>query len=178
MILRTILAFALAMVLFLSCGRENPVSHQEQGEYVFLIEWGTEGFGDGQFQIPEDLALDSLGNVYVVDGETHCAQKFTSDGTFLAKWGTLGDGDGQFYEPESIAVDDLGNVYVADSENHRVQKFTSEGVFLNKWGTRGHGNGEFSYPRGIAADRKGNVYVIDISGRIQKFEFRPTDVLK
>lgn len=69
-------------------------------------------------------------------------------------------------------------MYVADSDNHRVQKFTSEGVFLNKWGTRGHGNGEFSYPRGVAADRKGNVYVIDISGRIQKFGFRHTDIFK
>ncbi len=47
--------------------------------------WGTEGSGDGQFQTPEDLAVDSLGNVYVVDGEVHRVQKFTSDGAFLAK---------------------------------------------------------------------------------------------
>lgn len=83
--LRTILVFTLALALFLCCDREDPVSRQEQEEYVFIMGWGTEGSGDGQFQTPEDLAVDSLGNVYVVDGEVHRVQKFTSDGAFLAK---------------------------------------------------------------------------------------------
>ena len=33
----------------------------------FITKWGTEGIGDGQFDEPTGIALDSSGNVYVVD---------------------------------------------------------------------------------------------------------------
>jgi len=33
----------------------------------FITSWGSEGTGDGQFLRPEDVAIDSSDNVYVVD---------------------------------------------------------------------------------------------------------------
>ena len=33
----------------------------------FVTKWGTEGTGDGQFEEPTGIAIDSSGNVYVVD---------------------------------------------------------------------------------------------------------------
>jgi DNA-binding beta-propeller fold protein YncE len=54
--------------------------------YVFVIKWGQEGSGDGQFINPFGVATDSSGNVYVADTYNHRIQKFSSNGVFLTKW--------------------------------------------------------------------------------------------
>lgn len=33
----------------------------------FITKWGSKGNGDGQFTSPAGIAIDSSGNVYVVD---------------------------------------------------------------------------------------------------------------
>ena len=137
---------------------------------VFLDKWGTSGTGDEQFMQPMDMAVDSDGNIYVVDGINNRVQKFNSDYEYLLRWGTAGAGDGQFNQPMSIAVDSTGDVYVLDCCNHRVQKFNSTGAYITKWGSNGSGNDQFNYPDGIAVDSSDNVYVSDTgNNRIQKF---------
>ena len=138
---------------------------------VFVLEWGTVGSGDGEFQSPAGVATDAAGNVFVSDGANHRIQKFDADGNFLTKWGALGSGEGQLSSPSGIAVGGDGSVYVAEGGNHRVQKFDADGNFLTKWGTSGVGDGQFNFPTGIATDGDGNVYVSEIGGhRIQKFD--------
>jgi DNA-binding beta-propeller fold protein YncE len=88
-----------------------------------LLEWGTTGSGDGQFNNPMGIAVDSEGSVYVTEPYANRVQKFTSNGTFVTKWGTEGSGDGQFNNPRGLTVDSAGTVYVVDSFNHRVQMF-------------------------------------------------------
>jgi len=137
---------------------------------TFTTKWGIYGSGDGEFYGPRAIAVDSSGNVYVVDQYNHRIQKFTSNGVFITKWGIYGTGDGEFLYPAGIAVDSSDNVYIADGGNHRIQKFTSDGVFIRKWGSEGSGDGEFWYPFGIAVDSPDNVYVADgWNHRIQKF---------
>jgi len=136
---------------------------------TFLLKWGSSGSGDGQFQSPRGVAVDSSANVYVAD-TNHRMQKFDSSGNFLLKWGSYGTGDGQFNRPGGVAVDSSGNVYVVDTYNHRMQKFDSSGNFLLKWGSQGTGDGQFQSPKGVAVDSSGNVYVADTNNsRIQKF---------
>ena len=43
----------------------------------YLVQWGNNGSGNGQFALPEDVAFDSLGNIYVEDKNNHLVQKFT-----------------------------------------------------------------------------------------------------
>ena len=63
---------------------------------TFLTKWGSKGTGDGQFQGPEGIDVDTSSNVYVADTKNARVQKFDSNGTFLTKWGTFGTEDGQF----------------------------------------------------------------------------------
>jgi len=136
----------------------------------FIAKWESSGSGDGQFDGPESIAVDTSGYVYVADQSNNRIQKFTSNGQFVTKWGSEGKEDGQFTQPFGLAVDSSDNVYVADSENHRIQKFTSSGQFIAKWGSEGSGDGQFDEPHGIAIDGSGNVYVGDpYMHRIQKF---------
>ena len=67
--------------------------------YSFVGKIGSDILAEGRFRLPGAVALDSSGNIYVVDTWNHRIQKFDSSGTFLAKWGSYGTGDGQFYRP-------------------------------------------------------------------------------
>src|SRR5713226_3775049 len=118
---RGIFAFALIPLALLTVGSSRvseaggwprkvaPVSGAAPS---FVTKWGSFGSGDGQFNLPDGLGVDSSGNVYVADAGNSRIQKFTSGGAFITKWGGLGSGDGQFNIPEGVAVDSSGNVYV------------------------------------------------------------------
>jgi hypothetical protein len=138
--------------------------------FNFLLKWGSQGTGDGQFKRPNGVAVDGSNNIYVVETNNYRIQKFTSNGTFVTKWGSYGSGDNQFRAPFGVAVDSAGNVYVADWSNDRVSKFTSSGTFVTKWGSSGTGDGQFSQPSAVAVDSAGNVYVTEYgNNRVQKF---------
>ena len=157
---------------------------------------GVSGSGPGQFANPDDLAVDSSGNVYVPDGSNNRVQKFTATGQYLTEFGTLGTGAGQLTNPNAVAVDSAGNVYVADRSNHRVMQFNSAGGFVRGWGwsvddaanafqvcttssaceigtavNSATNNGGFSAPQAIAVDAAGVVYVSEFFGdqRVQRF---------
>ncbi|WP_284645292.1 immunoglobulin domain-containing protein [Paenibacillus silviterrae] len=145
-------------------------------------EWkkvdGGSGYGLGEFNSPNGVAVDSGGNVYVAD-EFHRIQKLTVVSNTWIQWGvigpTFGFSTGEFNFPRGVAVDSGGNVYVADTSNHRIQKLTLSTNTWSEWkkvgGGTGLGLGEFSSPYGVAVDSSGNVYVADSgNNRIQKLD--------
>lgn len=148
-----------------------------------LQMWGSEGSGDGQFlndvlvlnEYEGHLAVDTQGNVYVLDPKNFRIQKFDSNGNYLTQWGTEGDGNGQFRQPFDITVDRENNIYVADVIKSTVQKFDKTGKFLLHWGKEGYNDGEFSTHGdlklfSVAVVPDGNVLVTDATGRLQKFD--------
>ncbi len=70
----------------------------------FILQWGSNGAGDGQFSGPHGIEVDTEGNVYVADTGNNRIQKFTSDGVFLIKWGSFGTAPGQFNHPHGIGI--------------------------------------------------------------------------
>ena len=153
--------------------------------YEFLLEWGTYGPGDGQFEFPVDIAVAADGTVYVTESRYRRIQKFTSEGVFVSQWGTSGTGDGEFINLGGVAVAPDRSVYVTDRFQNRIQKFTSDGVFVSKWGRLEDDDWEVDYPsgasvfdtpNGVTVASDGSVYVAEtgayrIQGnyRIQKF---------
>jgi DNA-binding beta-propeller fold protein YncE len=141
----------------------------------FLLMWGSEGSGEGQFgdilnHREGRLAVDTQGNVYVIDLKNSRVQKFDSNGNYLTQWGTKGYGNGQFTQPFDIATDQQNNIYISDAGNNTIQKFDETGRFLLRWGRHGYEDGEFSDVYSVAVTPDGNVLVTDSTGRIQTFD--------
>ncbi len=123
------------------------------------------------FDTPEDVEIDTEGNMYVADTNNDRIVKLNSEGSILWERGKNGRGTGEFMKPSGIAVSLSGIVYVSDMHNDRIQKFDSQGNFIKSWGHHGDGDGQFYYPEGIAVDVTGNVYVADTrNNRVQKFD--------
>jgi sugar lactone lactonase YvrE len=105
------------------------------GTHGMAGEW-DETAGTQLFNQPNETAIDSQGNVYVVQG--HVAGeprvlKFTADGKFIKRWGERGTGPGQFQVAHSIKIDANDNIYVADRENMRIEIFDIEGNYKSEW---------------------------------------------
>ncbi|MDO9319690.1 MAG: peptidyl-alpha-hydroxyglycine alpha-amidating lyase family protein [Gammaproteobacteria bacterium] len=162
---------------------------------------------------PNDVALDSLGNIYVVQGhggDMPRVLKFSPSGEFIAQWGSRGYGPGQFVAAHAIEIDADDVLYVADRENMRIQRFDTDGNLLREWkfdamvcaiflhedgfmyittgfdgefakvdmdgnvlgaiGSPGTGNGQFGEAHALTMDAAGNAYIPDvINRRVQKF---------
>jgi len=162
------IAFAPNGSAFYVISHDDHKIHKYDSSETAVATWGDDGI-DGGFSLPDDIAVDSNGNVFItIPNQVY---KLDSDGNFITKWGSSGSSDGQFGDSElgiAVGVDD--NVYVTDLANYRVQKFDNDGVFLTKWGSFGGGNGQFITVHGIDIDKAGNVYTSDINpSRIQKF---------
>lgn len=163
-LVRSVPGLALLLVIAAAPANGSPVTP------TYVLEFGGEGFGPGQTNFVNGMAVDSLGTVYVANGGTNKVQKFDALGNYLGEFGEYGTGDGQFWSLYGIVGDGAGNFYVTEHTGNRIQKVTSTGVHLAKWGSGGTGAGQFSGPRGIARDAAGNLYVADSgNNRIQKF---------
>ncbi len=136
---------------------------------------GPGGDAPATFSDPSGLAVDSDGNLYVLDSGNDRIQKFSSENRFLKETGTAGGGEGEFNQPADLALDAQGNIYVVDTWNHRVQKFDADLNFVATWGkaTRdllNPGDDEMWGPRSIAVDGEGDVWVVDTgTHRVRKF---------
>ena len=138
----------------------------------------TDGTGsEARFAFPEDVAVDSAGNVYVADTSNNTIRKITPAGvvtTLAGLAGSPGSADGtgsaaQFHYPTGVAVDSAGNLYVADSSNSTVRKITPAGAvstLAGLAGSQGSADGtgsaaRFNQPHGMAVDNTGHVYVAE-----------------
>ena len=99
---------------------------------TYVSHFGTKGTGDGQFESPRAITINSTDYIYVVDSGHNRIQIFDPSGKFLSQFGTKGTGDGQFSTPQGIAINSTGYVYVTDRNNGRIQVFDSMGTFYLK----------------------------------------------
>lgn len=125
------------------------------------------------------LALDTKGNLYILQSESHRIRRVSREGTITTIAGTgspgySGDGgpatSAKLNYPRGIALDAGGNLYIADSINQRIRKVGIDGTISTVAGNGvigPGGNGRpamqapLAYPDGVAVDSEGNLYILE-----------------
>lgn len=143
---------------------------------------GTMGFsGDGGqataaelFQ-PSDIAVDTKGNVYLLDASNLRIRKINTLGIIstIAGGGTANSGqatNAYLANPYGLAIDNQGNVYFAEADSNRIRKINTSGILSTIAGNgvagfSGDGGqataAEINFPEGVAIDILGNIYISD-----------------
>jgi DNA-binding beta-propeller fold protein YncE len=148
---------------------------------AFIKQWGGKpGTGDGQFDCPHTLAMDSKGRLFVGDRANNRIQIFDQEGKFLASWT-------QFSRPSGIYIDSHDVLYVSDSESRDAEGYghhpgwkrgvrvgsAKDGVvtaFMPDPGADPE-HQSTSGGEGITADTHGTIYLAQVDPRdIAKFE--------
>ncbi len=126
----------------------------------------------GTFSLPESVAVDRDGNVYVTDTFNDRVEMFDADGKFISTFGKNGDGPADFERPKGIAVDGDGHIWVVDAAQNMVKVFNQQGRLLIYFGGQGYYPGQFMGPWGIAIGPSNQIVVSEtFPGRVQVFRY-------
>ena len=135
---------------------DRIVKYSKDGK--FIKAWGKHGKGQGEFNTPHGIAIDSAGRIYVGDRGNSRIQIFDADGNFVAEWK-------QFGRPSAVYIDRKDVIYVADTQSDQTRNpgFT-RGVRI---GSVKDGkvtafipqpSAELGTGEGVTADEQGNVF--------------------
>ncbi len=149
----------------------------------FVASFGSYGSAVGQFDHPQDIAVDATETYMVVadTGNNRIQVVTLASGAIATYSGTLGTGINQFSSPKGVAIWGSApnfTVLVADTGNNRIVAYTlntNSTPVLNydanfgRYGTTNDAYIRFNQPTKITVDGSQNFYVIDTTNRIQKF---------
>ena len=166
--------------IFVTDGYGNFRVVKLSAEGKFIKDWGTSGYGPGQFHTPHAIRLGPDGNLYVSDRENDRVQIFTQDGKHLGIWDGLHSMDGICLAPD-------GRFYGSSGIDHAIIQFGPGGRPVQIWADAAQGdypdrylqpfpNGD--YPHGISVDQDGFIYIAEttvspLGSRLLKFRTEP-----
>jgi tripartite motif-containing protein 71 len=123
---------------------------------------GEERLGSARLSRPTGIALDQVGNLYIVDSGNNRIVKCNQRGEFQKEIGGFGWDTGEFNLPNYVNLDNGVSLFVSDSQNKRVQRFDN---FLNFIQLVGSSIEEQPFANsqleGVAISSNGEVYIAD-----------------
>ena len=117
---------------------------------------------------PEDVAVDSSGNVYIADTNNNAIKEWNAATQTVLTLVSSG-----LNEPSGVAVDSSGNVYIADTGNGAIKEWNATTQTISTLVSTG-----VKDPCGVAVDTSGNVYIADAgNGAIKEWNATTQTVL-
>jgi tripartite motif-containing protein 71 len=143
-----------ALITTLLCLTPGNVSWSQGASETVQLEliWGVFGSSTGEFHQPRGIALDSDGNVVVLDAQNSRVQLFTPLGVFIDSWGMFPPGPGAFSNPSDLCLQGDGDVAVSHETDSYINIFTGRGSYLSEFRTLGRSGS-------ITVDSGGNYYI-------------------
>ncbi len=189
------LAVDTAGNLYIADEYDNRIRKVSRAGIITTIAGGSNSgkLGDGgpatsaTLQSPADVAVDSAGDLYIVDTDSARVRKIAAKTGIISTIAGNGEfgqsGDGALstlaeLDPSGVAVDGSGNVYIAnlpntirkvDAKSHLISTVAGSG-YTGFSGDRGSATiAELCYPYGVAVSKKGTLYLSDTcNGRIRE----------
>jgi sugar lactone lactonase YvrE len=171
--------------LYFSDIRDAKVYSVSPSGTLTIVAGGGFVFGDGGpaaqtfLFVPEGLALDTAGNVYIADAANHRVRKVSTNGlisTYAGSDSGSFSGDGGpatkagLNSPSGVTFDSAGNLFINDSQDERVRMVTPDGTISTVAGNglqgfSGDGGPALSAmlngPYAISSGNTGLVYIAD-----------------
>lgn len=166
--------------LFVVDRGNNRIRKITNGGNVTTVAGSISGFLDGEsstakFSQPTGIAIDALGNLYVVDRGNEKIRKISTTSVVSTIAGSVAgfaNGQGinsQFSFPTGIVIDSQQNLFITDSNNFKIRKISASGLVSTFAGSNNgllDGQGvvaQFKNPIGIAIDALGNLFVTEFN---------------
>jgi YD repeat-containing protein len=157
--MRYIVRFAALTAEFKACLGTEEEKNLANCETTITNKWEA-GSTHGLFKDPNDITIDSSGDLFVTDTGNSRIQEGRQSQEFKTQFGTEGTGNGQLKTPHAAAIDSKGDVWVADTGNARLEEFSPTGAYiLSKEQHPFNG----TTVTGVAVDSEGHIW---ISGRL------------
>jgi hypothetical protein len=129
----------------------------------FIAQWGSRGYGPGEFVAAHAIEIDTNNIIHVADRENMRIQRYDTSGNLLREWKF----DAMVC---ALYLHDDGFMYITTGFDGEVAKVDMDGNVIGSMGSPGRGNGQFGEAHALTLDEDGNAYVADvILRRIQKF---------
>ncbi|RME75748.1 MAG: 6-bladed beta-propeller [Planctomycetota bacterium] len=126
------------------------------GQFLFSFENSQ----SAPLGAPLQAAINSQGNIYVLQWGSQYVLIYDSNGKFIRSFGTQGTRSGQFVHPKGIAIDSDDNVYIVDNMTCTLQIFNSQDK-LCLWINEGQGfdPGQLRGPGMLAFDSHDRLFI-------------------
>ncbi|MCD6119615.1 NHL repeat-containing protein [bacterium] len=126
------------------------------GNGDLVCEFGSKGYGPGEFQKPVAIAADPLGRIYIADFERGDVQVFSEAGDYA---GVLAKG---LAKPVAMAVFGDMELYILERDAAKVHVFNLDLMEeVRSFGGVGEKPGRYRNPSSIAITRLGNIIIAD-----------------
>jgi len=79
-----------------------------------------------------DIDIDSKGNFWIIDWDSHILAQFDKYGKFLKLIARKGNGPGELMMPQNIYIDNRDHIFIASFTN-RISEFDDQGNFIRSF---------------------------------------------
>ena len=139
---------------------ENVIRFKNNGQVDLFLE-SPIGQVTDHSELDTSIAVDGLGNIYLLGSFNNLAFIYNRDGKYQNKFGGDGESPGTFQAVDDIAVDNQSRIYVGDIKG--IQVFDPNGRYLDV----------FSATNGVRAmvfDLSGYLYTVDYQQHVTRYQ--------
>ncbi|CAK8718667.1 hypothetical protein GCAAIG_08125 [Candidatus Electronema halotolerans] len=170
-------------------GNGSILENKNSSIITTLAGTGSSGYNgddipaaEAKLYYPDDVAVDTLGNILIADRNNHRIRKVDKNGIITTVVGTGSSGyngdnipaiEANISYPDDVVVDQLGNIFIADTGNNRIRKVDTNGIITTVAGNGTEGSGgdggpaidaELDEPYEVAVDEIGNIFIVNVIG--------------